>query len=112
MMKRPRSFIATLLALLCLALAPVAGLVLPATVAHAALTTRLMNPRAGDPDEPGDGLYNPGSSDGINQPSDPSSSVQRDPVPLATFRARLRSEESIWDQLLSWLFGFFLRERG
>src|SRR5512141_1494575 len=54
MMKRPRSFIATLLILICIAVS-VGTLTAPGWIAQAGtLTSRLMNPIAGDPQEPTD----------------------------------------------------------
>jgi len=108
MMKRPRSFIATLLALLCLALAPVAGLVLPATVAHAALTTRLMNPRAGDPDEPGSGIAPPGSGSGANQPQDP---LLVSPVSAGARTQSLCAPPTTWQLAIAELIALFFTER-
>jgi len=105
MMKRPRSFIATLLALLCLALAPVAGLVIPATAAHAALTTRLMNPRAGDPNEPDDGANPLDSGGGAYSPNDPSAFVEPAPEIRATAIGLLGRG---WNQLIVLYFSLFL----
>ena len=51
MMKRPRSFIPTLLILLSLATVTL-GLTVQARDVHAGALPRLMDPRAGDPDEP------------------------------------------------------------
>ena len=51
MMKRPRSFISTLLILLSLATVTL-GLTVQARDVHAGALPRLMDPRAGDPDEP------------------------------------------------------------
>jgi hypothetical protein len=55
MMKRPRSFISTLFLFLVLLAAPCA-VTNTADVAHAAGLPRIMDPRAGDPDEPDDGF--------------------------------------------------------
>jgi len=84
MMKRPRSFIATLLLLflLCLPMAVVATVAPPA---HAGATTsRVMNPRAGDPDQPDDGsTYVPPSGGSVYAPQDPDVAVA--PIQTARF---------------------------
>jgi hypothetical protein len=54
MMKRPRSFISTLIVLLSLAFVPL-GLTVNAHDANAGGMPRVMDPRAGDPTEPDDG---------------------------------------------------------
>lgn len=79
MMKRPRSLIATLLVLLCLG-APLAGISATPTESLAGPAgSRLMNPRAGDPDQPDDGAaYMPGGS-GSYSPSDPARAVEGAP---------------------------------
>ena len=61
MMKRPRSFISTLLIFLSLATVTL-GLTVKTHDANAGAFPRLMDPRAGDPDEPDPGLYQPGGS--------------------------------------------------
>jgi hypothetical protein len=53
MMKRPRSFISTLIVLLSLATVPL-GLTVNAHDAHAGGLPRVMDPRAGDPTQPDD----------------------------------------------------------
>src|SRR6187399_1713744 len=60
MMKRPRSFISTLLIVICLASV---GSTLDATrhVAMAGGIPRVMDPRAGDPTEPSDGIGQDGN---------------------------------------------------
>jgi hypothetical protein len=108
MMKRPRSFIATTLALLCLTLLPAAGLVIPATVAHAAPTTRLMNPRAGDPDEPGSGIAPPGSGGIAYQPQDPLWVV---PVPVGARVQSLRAPSNTWQLAFAEFISLFFMER-
>jgi hypothetical protein len=60
MMKRPRSFISTLLIFLGLATVTL-GLTVKTHDAFAGPTTRLMDPRAGDPTEPDDAPL-PGSA--------------------------------------------------
>lgn len=55
MMKRPRSFISTLIVLLSLAFVPL-GLTATTHDANAGGMPRVMDPRAGDPTEPSDGL--------------------------------------------------------
>jgi hypothetical protein len=103
MMKRPRSFIATLLILICVA-ASVGTLALPASTAYAgATTTRLMNPRAGDPDEPGDGVYPPPQGGASNAPSDPIDAV----VPVPVLQTGSSGANLFgWDYVLSQLLGF------
>ena len=65
MMKRPRSFISTLLILLGLATVTI-GLTVHVRPARAESMPRLLDPRAGDPDEPGAGMPAPDLD-----PSDP-----------------------------------------
>jgi hypothetical protein len=59
MMKRPRSFISTLLIFFCLATVTL-GLTTSPRRAEAIGPSRLADPRAGDPDEPGLALPAPG----------------------------------------------------
>ena len=74
-MKRPRSFMVarTLLILtvaLFVAVSIEAGRGFVSRPAHAGvLTTRVMDPRAGDPDEPSDGTYAPGDIWAIDPPA-------------------------------------------
>jgi len=67
MMKRPRSFISTLVVVLCLASV---GTAFDATrhVAVAVATPRVMAPRAGDPTEPSDGIGLDGDQSRSNDP--------------------------------------------
>jgi hypothetical protein len=58
MMKRPRSFISTLIVFLTLATVQL-GLTVKAHDAHASALPRVMDPRAGDPTQPGDGYVPP-----------------------------------------------------
>lgn len=68
MMKRPRSFISTLIVFLSLMAVPV-GLTMISHDAIAGGLPRVMDPRAGDPTEPSDGFlpdestYEPGEPD-------------------------------------------------
>ena len=68
MMKRPRSFISTLIVFLSLATVSL-GLTVKAYDVHAGGLPRVMDPRAGDPTQPGDG-YVP-SDDGTFESGDP-----------------------------------------
>ena len=61
MMKRPRSFISTLLIFLSLATVTL-GLTVKTHDAQAGPTTRLMDPRAGEPDEPSSPAELPGDT--------------------------------------------------
>jgi hypothetical protein len=103
MMKRPRSLIATLLVLLCLG-APLAGISATPTESLAGPAgSRLMNPRAGDPDEPGDGSFPTGSGSGLYSPSDPTSQLAPADSPDTLFPI---SRTLGWSWLLSQLFTF------
>jgi len=75
MMKRPRSFISTLLIFFCLATVT-AGLTAYARPADAGSTPRLMDPRAGDPNEPDPGLYQPGATTPVDLPEDSLSPIK------------------------------------
>ena len=66
MMKRPRSFISTLFIFFCLATVSL-GLTTYSRPAQASSLPRLMDPRAGDPDEPG--LALPASNQELADPS-------------------------------------------
>ena len=59
MMKRPRSFISTLIVVLAFAVG-MASVALNAGPSSAAGLPRVMDPRAGDPDEPDPGFRDPG----------------------------------------------------
>ena len=81
MMKRPRSFISTLLIFFCLATVSL-GLTTYAARADASATPRLIDPRAGDPSEPSDGLADSGNSATTPGESDPI--ALKAPVPAKT----------------------------
>ena len=66
MMKRPRSFIPTLLIFYCLATVSF-GLTTHARRAEAGAMPRVMDPRAGDPNEPDPGFYQPS----VTTPAEP-----------------------------------------
>ena len=68
MMKRSRSFVSILIVLLSMASVPVGLTVKPQEV-HAGGVPRVMDPRAGDPTEPSDGLLPDRST--VPDPSDP-----------------------------------------
>ena len=99
MMKRPRSFIATLLILFCTA-ASIGMLAVPASDSHAgALTTRLMSPRAGDPQEPTNGFGQGGSLDGSYWQDDPLAVQSLAPSQTPVQQPSVFSAQAMWRSL-------------
>ena len=80
MMKRPRSFISTLIVFLSLMAAPV-GLTMNSHDATAGGMPRVMDPRAGDPTEPSDGLI---PDDSKYDPGEPEIAIARQMHPSMT----------------------------
>lgn len=89
MMKRPRSFISTLIVFLSLMAVPV-GLTMNSHDASAGGMPRVMDPRAGDPTQPGDGFL----------PSDNTTTDPGDPPIVSTRRSPLALASSHWHGLL------------
>ena len=97
MMKRPRSFISTLIVLLSLAFVPL-GLTANTHDANAGGMPRVMDPRAGDPTEPSDGLT----------PDNPSTTPDDgDPESIQHQRPSLTSAQ-VWviSSHFRWVFSF------
>jgi hypothetical protein len=104
MMKRPRSLIATLLVLLCLGI-PLAGIsATPTETLAGPAGSRLMNPRAGDPNEPDDGALSSGSGSGSYSPNDPTASIAPAPAVNAGATTFLQLE---WQELFLLVFSLF-----
>src|SRR5690348_11486030 len=100
MMKRPRSFISTLLFVLALVATAAPGSYTP--VAHAGGLPRVMDPRAGDPTEPDDG---PLPNDSQTQVPDPETRVQPLPRPGSAWYERVHAFLYLVRTSLHGLFG-------
>ena len=101
MMKRPRSFIPTLLIFYCLATVSF-GLTTHARRAEAGAMPRVMDPRAGDPSEPSDGLADSGNSSTSPGESDPVAVQTPRPLEIRNY------VEWSWSSLARALSFFFL----
>jgi hypothetical protein len=98
MMKRPRSFISTLIVLLSLAFVPL-GLTVNAHDANAGGMPRVMDPRAGDPTQPGDGFLPP--DDSTLDPGSPVIQVPEDPETSIVWNSFFRA---MYSRASSFLF--------
>ena len=105
MMKRPRSFISTLLIVFCLATVT-AGLTVCARRVEASSLPRLMDPRAGEPDEPSSPMQLP--DEGIT-PSEARRTYYTQPA--CVLRVDDSHAASPLDRLLAWWTAhIFIRE--
>jgi hypothetical protein len=96
MMKRPRSFISTLLIFVCLATVSL-GLTTYSRPAQASSLPRLMDPRAGEPDEPSSPMQLP--AEGIT-PLEARRAYQLQNQDRTRYTERQRL--GLWSHFLSW----------
>ena len=89
MMKRPRSFISSVLIILSLASATLV-LTTQARDAHASSMPRLMDPRAGDPDEPSPSVNSPNQESKESLPTEFTSPLLRRPFVFSSLSTCLQ----------------------